>query len=208
MARAALLYQPRQRWRVGAAFGAALLVHFAAIALANIHRGGEAGGPPFTGDFPDITFEEPPSTAVDPTPEDPDPLPTPVQTDESFPEERPTPPPIRRQTSRPLAPIVKPGNNGAARSLTWSSAKVMAVNAPRPEYPYEARRQRITGDGIVAMTVNSVTGHVSDVSMSKSTGSPFLDNAALTAFRRWRFKPGTVSSVRCPITFTLTGASY
>ena len=84
----------------------------------------------------------------------------------------------------------------------------MAINAPRPEYPYEARRQRITGEGIVAMTVNPLTGKVSDVSMSKSTGSPFLDNAALTGFQRWRFKPGTVSSVRCPITFTLTGASY
>jgi protein TonB len=95
-----------------------------------------------------------------------------------------------------------------AGASTWPSAKVLALSAPRPEYPYEARRQRITGEGVVAMTVDPATGHVSSVSMSKSTGSPFLDNAALAGFRRWRFKPGTVSSVRCPITFTLTGASY
>lgn len=208
MTRTALLYQPRHRWRVGMAFAAALLIHFAAIALANVHRVEETAEPAFTNEFTDITFEDPPSQNVDPVPDDPEPLPTPVQTDASFPEETPTPPPIRRQTRKPIAPIVKPRNNGSAGALTWSSAKVLAVNAPRPEYPYEARRQRTTGDGIVTMIVDPATGNVSSVSMSKSTGSPFLDNAALTAFRRWRFKPGTVSSVTCPITFTLTGASY
>src|SRR5437660_1697968 len=34
----ALLYQPRQTWRVGVAFGATVLTHFAVIALANAHR--------------------------------------------------------------------------------------------------------------------------------------------------------------------------
>ena len=33
-----------------------------------------------------------------------------------------------------------------------------------PEYPYEARRQKMTGEGIVAMTVDPVTGHVRTVS--------------------------------------------
>src|SRR6266536_1517779 len=44
--------------------------------------------------------------------------------------------------------------------------------------------------------------------MSQSVGNPILDNAALSAFRQWRFRPGTVSKVRIPITFTITGASY
>jgi TonB family protein len=145
---------------------------------------------------------------VDPKPEDPEPLPTPAQTDESFPDERPTPPPIWRQTTKPIAPLVRPGDNRTAGSMPLSSAKVLALNAPRPEYPYEARRQRVTGTGIVVMTIDPLSGNVSSVSMSKSTGSPFLDNAALAGFRRWRFKPGTVSSVTCPVTFTLTGASY
>lgn len=207
MTRTALLYQPRQRWRVGMAFAAALLIHFAAIALANVHRVEKTAESTFTDKFSDIAFEDPPSSVVDPTPEDPEPLPTPVQSDESFPETS-TPPPIRRQTRKPIAPIVKSRNHGWAGALTWSSAKVLAVSAPRPEYPYEARRQKITGEGVVAITVDPVTGNVSGVSMSKSTGSPFLDNAALSAFRRWRFKPGTVSAVTCPITFTLVGASY
>ena len=207
MTTAALLYQPTQRWRMGVALAAAVLIHFTAIALANIHRADTTAEPPFTDKFTDITFE-PPSTFDDPTTGPPDPLPTlPPQIDEFVAEQTSTPP-IRRQTNRPTVPIMKPRNNGSLGSMSWSSAKVLAVSAPRPEYPYEARRQRITGDGIVAMSVDPVTGNVRDVSLSKSTGSPFLDNAALTGFRRWRFKPGTVSSVTCPVTFTLTGASY
>jgi protein TonB len=92
--------------------------------------------------------------------------------------------------------------------MSLSSAKVFAVNAPRPEYPYEARRQKITGDGIVVMTVDPGSGSVTDVSMAKSTGSVFLDNAAIAGFRRWRFKPGSVATVTCAVTFTLSGASY
>ena len=44
--------------------------------------------------------------------------------------------------------------------------------------------------------------------MSRSTGNAVLDNATISGFRRWRFKPGTVSQVQTPITYTLTGASY
>lgn len=207
MTAAALLYQPTRSWRVAVAFGAAALIHFAAIALASIHRAEETGGPSFTDGFPDIILE-PPSTLTDPTPENLDPLPTPPQTDDFFPEQNSTPPPVRHLTNKRITPILKPGNNRVVGSLSLSSAKVFAVSAPRPEYPYEARRQRITGDGVVAMTIDPLTGRVAGVSMSKSTGSPFLDNAALTGFRKWRFKPGTVSTINCPVTFTLTGASF
>jgi len=83
----------------------------------------------------------------------------------------------------------------------------MALSGPRPVYPYEARRQKITGSGIAMMTVDPA-GEVFDVVMQESTGSIVLDNAAIAAFRRWRFKPGTGPRVRSPITFTLTGAHY
>jgi protein TonB len=80
--------------------------------------------------------------------------------------------------------------------------------APRPVYPYDARRQRVTGSGIALMTVDSVDGSVVDVRMVQSCGSVILDNATLDAFRRWHFKPGSVERVQVPITYTLTGASY
>jgi protein TonB len=202
----ALLYQPRQRWRVGAAFGAAVLIHFAVIALANAHRETKPEDPSGDG-FPEITIldpspvDEPPANVDDQTP-------TPPPTDESsFPEDRPTPPPVRRQVIKSVTPIVKP-THGMPGSLTMPSASVLAVSAPRPEYPYEARRARITGNGIAVMVVDPVNGLVTDVTMSESTGSPVLDNAAMAGFRRWRFKPGTASQIKVPITFTMTGAMY
>jgi TonB family protein len=56
--------------------------------------------------------------------------------------------------------------------------------------------------------VDTPTGNVTSATMSQSIGSSILDNAATSTFRQWRFRPGTVSKVRIPITFTMTGASY
>lgn len=83
----------------------------------------------------------------------------------------------------------------------------IAVYAPRPTYPYEARAKRLQGSGVVIVSVDSATGNVIDAVMASSTGSKILDEAALTAFRQWRFRPGT-AKVRIPIHFTLSGVSY
>jgi TonB family protein len=202
-----LLYQPGHRWSVGLAFGAALLIHLAAVAIANVHHSGHAEPSGFPGDFTDITFEPPPLIAV--TDADlTDPVPAPPQIDQLFQDESPTRPPIRRVIRKSITPFVRTKGASSTAPFTTTSARSLAINAPRPEYPYEARRQKITGDGLVGMRVDPASGEVRDVSMLKSTGSPFLDNAALSGFRKWRFKPGTASSVKCPVTFTLTGASF
>ena len=78
---------------------------------------------------------------------------------------------------------------------------------PHIEYPYEARRSKITGSGVIVVSVGS-DGSVTDASMGVSCGNAILDNAATSAFRRARFNPGTAPKVKIPITFTLTGASY
>jgi TonB family protein len=79
----------------------------------------------------------------------------------------------------------------------------VAISAARPDYPYEARAQRITGTGIAVMEVDTSTGNVKRVYMAISTGSAILDKAATDGFGQWRFKPGTVSRVKTPITFTM-----
>src|SRR5947209_4480715 len=125
----ALLYQPRQRWRVGVAFGAAVLIHFVVIALANAHRDTKTEA--LSGyDFPEVTFDSPSQRDEEPTRVD-DQAPTPPPTDESsFPEDRPTPPPVRRQLVKSVTPIVKP-THGLPASLKMPSARVLAVSAPR-----------------------------------------------------------------------------
>jgi len=56
--------------------------------------------------------------------------------------------------------------------------------------------------------VDPNSGLAVDAMMEQSIGNPILDNSTVSAFRRWRFKPGTPQRVRIPITFVLTGAQY
>jgi len=149
----------------------------------------------------DIAFAPPDPAPVDPIETPPLP-PPPILPENDFPSEAAMPPPIRKINQRQTQPFIRPPN-----SMTARSARVLALNAPRPQYPYEARRQRTTGSGVALLTIDS-TGSVLDVSMAQSTGSPVLDNATMIAFRRWRFRPGTTGKVQMPITYTLTGASY
>lgn len=205
-----LLYQLRQKWRIQTAFCVAVLIHFAAVAIASIHQHTQVAEVfPSQGEFPIVDIVDQSSPTDDPTPPPNLPAPSPSQVDESmFPNDRPTPSPVRHQTTKLAAPILKARNGVTSGSLSLSSARISALSAPRPEYPYEARRQKITGNGIVVMTVDSASGRVITVVMEESTKNPALDNAAVAAFRRWRFKPGTVSRVKSPITFTLAGAQY
>jgi TonB family protein len=198
-----LLYQPGKKWRFGVALGVAVIIHFGAIGLAKVRNSERAAAPEPPGST--VTLDDP-AGPDDPSPNDIKPLPAPPMIDATYFDQPFTPPP--RTSVHPSTPIPKSRNNRTPRSLNLSSARVLALSAPRLEYPYEARRQKITGDGIAVLTIDPNSGNVIDVTMAKSTGNSFLDNAALAGFKRWRFEPGTVSSVTCPVTFTLTGASY
>jgi TonB family protein len=85
--------------------------------------------------------------------------------------------------------------------MSMSAAKAVAVSTPMPQYPYQARRARITGSGICVMTVDAATGNVTTAVMEQSTGDGILDKVTTDTFRKWRFKPGTVSQVRIPVSF-------
>jgi TonB family protein len=85
--------------------------------------------------------------------------------------------------------------------MSMSAAKAVAVSTPMPHYPYQAMRARITGSGICVMTVDTATGSVTTAVMEQSTGDGILDKVTTDTFRKWRFKPGTVSQIRVPISF-------
>jgi TonB family protein len=201
---AALLYQPGKKRSFGVALAAAVIIHFEAISLAKV-RNSHSLAPPGKSGSTEFTFDDT-APPADPSLNDAEPLPPPPVVDETYMEPAFTP--LPRKSAHSFAPIVKSRSNMRPRSLNLSSAKGLTLNAPPPEYPYEARRQKITGDGIAIMTIDLNSGNVIDVTLAKSTGNSFLDNAARTGFKRWRFKPGTVSSVTCPVTFTLTGTTY
>lgn len=84
--------------------------------------------------------------------------------------------------------------------------RAFGVYTPRPPYPYEARVRKEMGSGIAILTIDPATGNVTSVVMAVSTGNKILDEAAVSTFSQWRFRPGTVSKVRIPITFVLGAA--
>ena len=92
-------------------------------------------------------------------------------------------------------------NFSTPTSLSLSAAQALAVSAPLPEYPYEAKHANITGSGVCAMIVDTASGKVTNAMMAPSTGNAILDKVTTQTFRRWRFKPGSVSQVRVPITY-------
>jgi protein TonB len=85
--------------------------------------------------------------------------------------------------------------------MSVSVAQSMAITAPLPDYPYEAKRRNLTGSGTCVVTVDTATGTVTNATMFQSTGSPLLDKLTIQTFKSWRFKPGTVSQVRVPISY-------
>jgi len=79
---------------------------------------------------------------------------------------------------------------------------------PPPRYPALARRRHYTGTVILEVLVDA-KGLASEVRVASSSGYALLDEAALTAVRRWQFAPGTEGGrptamrVKVPIRFRL-----
>jgi TonB family protein len=199
-----LLYKPPPSWQFWSAFAGAVLIEAASVVIAGIKH-----------EPPAVDLSQIPTAVVEaqlqpedqptPPPEDipiqePPPIP---EVAPEFHEEKPPPP----KTNKPAGPIKAP--QGVTGTMSISGAKAVAIFAPKPEYPYEARSRHQTGSGVAVLSVDTASGNVTDASMAQSIGSPILDNSTVTTFRRWRFAPGKCApKVKVPITYTMTGASY
>lgn len=196
----ALLYRPGSKWRPMTAFAAAALIHISAFAFGSFrHEPGAAIAPESTDIdvFYPPPVEDPPAPQLDPIPEPPA-----AASNTEFVE--PPPPPRRIIKDHPGGPMRPP----AVAGITSWRGKPNMISAPRPEYPYEARRRHLTGSGVIVVSIDSFSGSVTDARVERSVGSPILDNSALNAFKRWRFKPGSAPQVRIPVTFDLNGVTY
>lgn len=84
------------------------------------------------------------------------------------------------------------------------SPKEYVLYAPRPEYTLDARHYHLEGAGVYAMQVLP-DGTVASVEVIKSSGYTILDQAAISALRKWRFRPRSSGRVvKTPINFTLS----
>jgi protein TonB len=68
---------------------------------------------------------------------------------------------------------------------------------PRPEYPIASRRRHEEGEVRLTVTV-SPDGRPLQVSLSRSSGHPLLDQASVAAVRGWTFEPARASGI--PVT--------
>ena len=199
----ALLYRRNGRSIFWLAFFFALAIHLGAVARAKTKSPSiklEDVTPSWDVEVVD-TAEPEPALLEESAP--PPPLEQIHPDQDIFQEKNLTPPPIRaHRKARPPSLI------GGTTASSFRLVKATVAYAPRPVYPYEARRQRVTGSGIALLTVDRTSGSVTDVRMVQSCGNVILDNSTLDAFRRWRFKPGGVTQVEVPITYTLMGVSY
>lgn len=109
-------------------------------------------------------------------------------------EVKPAPPAPQAPPPQAAAPA-GPANGGEL------STKVLAADPP--QYPLDARRNHEQGTVVLDVLV-STDGRVSDISVSRSSGSSRLDQAALSAVRRWRWTPlmrnGVATMVRGVVT--------
>jgi TonB family protein len=205
---AALIYRPRGRLLIWIAFGCAVAIHLTAIVFAeNKSRVVVADSGSFAPEVVGIIYDQPPSPQEPESVTPPEQPPTMTEENE-FSEANVTLRPIRPRKKTPVTSVVRSIGMGTTTAMHGGSVKALTMYAPRPVYPYEARRGGITGSGIAQLAVDSEVGDVTDARMAQSTGSAILDSATVEALRRWRFKPGVGSNVSVPITYTLTGVSY
>lgn len=77
-----------------------------------------------------------------------------------------------------------------------------ALASPSAGYPEAAQKAKMTGSGVYELQVNKA-GTITAVAIVKSSGSAVLDQAATSAFLKWRFKAGVFRSVRIPVSWSV-----
>ena len=87
----------------------------------------------------------------------------------------------------------------SARPPWWKDA----TKKPLPAYPYNDRARKNMGRGLYRMEIDLNTGLVGKVTIIRSTGHNSLDEAATTAFSKWRFKPNSWKELTMPVEFVM-----
>ncbi|HEY5805687.1 MAG TPA: energy transducer TonB [Lysobacter sp.] len=92
------------------------------------------------------------------------------------------------ETAPPAPPPALPGLAPAPVAAASTRPEPMPGQTPSPRYPAQALRRGESGTVSVRVEIGP-DGVPSQVSVEGSSGSRYLDRAALDAVRRWRFRP-------------------
>ena len=154
----------------------------------------------------------PPEPVVEPEPVVVPPAITPEPVIARRPEPEVLPPPPKA-VAAPAQPKAAPPKVAAvappkAKAPAFVEARPSAASNRPPHYPDLARRNGWQGLSMVRVAV-SASGRAGAVSLARSSGYGILDQAALTAVKRWKFTPRMVrgvsaeSTVEVPVNFSL-----
>ena len=93
-------------------------------------------------------------------------------------------------------------SDGHSSALSDEELMRYATASPGAGYPDAAQKAQLSGSGFYELQINQA-GVTTRVVILKSSGKPVLDQAAKSAFLKWRFKPGVFSRVRVPVSWSV-----
>jgi len=118
------------------------------------------------------------------------------------------PPPAPKQTTVVAATPSATPSSPSATIVTTESCEVEYLYNPPPDYPRRARRLRLEGEVLIRTRVLP-NGKSDQLKLERSSGHRLLDEAAVKAVRKWRFRPARrgdeqiISWVEIPVRFRL-----
>jgi protein TonB len=80
---------------------------------------------------------------------------------------------------------------------TDAGVEAVALETPSPVYTEEARRGQLQGTVIAEIRIDR-SGNVESARATSGSGSPLLDEAALSAVRTWKYRPATLNGLPTP----------
>ncbi len=165
------------------------------------------------------TVSSPPPPEFEPPTAEPEPeLPQPLEPPPMDPPPEPEPPeepepeklePLERVEPEPVDPVQPIQSDGQA--VVKGRAVADAKRNRPPSYPRRARAARMEGTCELTVEVRK-DGSVESAKVKVSSGHGLLDDAALKAVKKWRFKPATGADgsavpdrLTVPVSFRLKG---
>lgn len=98
--------------------------------------------------------------------------------------------------------LQKKGKRGAKTSSLKNESGDFVEFRPAPQYPLEAKKNRLQGTVIVSFATDH-QGFIKKIVIEKSSGHTILDEAATRAILNWRVNPHPETFQSIPIIFKL-----
>ena len=92
--------------------------------------------------------------------------------------------------------------DGHSATVTDEELLRYAIRSPAAGYPEEAQRRKLTGNGVYELRI-ARNGETTQVTVIRTAGNEVLDQAAKSAFMKWRLKPGVFTRITIPVSWSV-----